>query len=512
MKLSEFFSEIYENDSQGIPQFKICSGGKWYFPPNGKFIDVKSPIDGSVIARISVAEESDADRVVNDATDARSLIRRLPAIERMNSMVKASQILQEQFSSVQDAIVVNNGKTLADAAGEIKATMHRLTLVFEEARKIFGDYLPGDWAEENVGKYALVIREPVGVVLAIAPFNYPLFITYTKAIPALLAGNSVIIKPPSSDPIPALMMAEILMKSGIPPASISVITGRGSIGSYMAKQQAVDVLTFTGSTEIGKKLSEISGIKKIHLELGGKGVAIVLEDADLESAASKVLAGALKNAGQRCDAISRVLVQKGAAPRFYELLKEGIKGWKVGDPRMPESMVGPLIDTEAVERVRRLIDDAVAKGAKLAHGGSIDGNFVEPALLLDVPVDADVMWEETFGPVVPVATFESVDDAIEISNRSDYGLDSAVFTRSLHSAWKVSKRLEVGEVTVNNYPAHGVGFFPFGGVKESGLGREGIGYSIDEFTNIKTIVFDTGTARIWDAEEEASSAEGKKQA
>lgn len=502
LEISDFFKEIYETDSKGIPQFKICSGGKWYFPDSGKFIDVKSPLDNSVIARISVAEEKHADRVLADAVDARSLIRRLPAIERMNIMTKAASLLQEQFSSMQNSIVINNGKTLADAAGEINATKHRLELVFEEARKIYGDYLPGDWAEENIGKYALVIREPVGVVLAIAPFNYPLFITYTKAIPALLAGNSVILKPPSADPIPPLLMAQVLFKAGLPAPSLSVITGKGSIGSYMAQHTTVDVMTFTGSTEIGKKLSEISGIKKIHLELGGKGVAIVLDDADLEKAARMVLAGSLKNAGQRCDAISRVLVQKGVAPRFYDLLREGIREWKVGDPREKETKVGPLIDSAAVERVSRLIKDAVDKGAKLAHGGSVKGNYVEPALLLDVPLTADVMWEETFGPVVPVATFETVDEAIEISNKSEYGLDSAVFTNSLHSAWKVSKRLEVGEVTVNNFPAHGVGFFPFGGVKESGLGREGIGYSIDEFTNMKTIVFDTGAAKIWEVEKQ----------
>lgn len=505
LELSDFFSETFELDKSGIPQFKILSGGKWYFPDSGKFMDVRSPIDNSVIARISVAEEKHADSVLADAADARPLIRRLPAIDRMNIMVKASMLLEQQFESMQNAIVINNGKTLQDAAGEIKATMHRLTLVFEEARKIFGDYLPGDWAEENVGKYALIIREPVGVVLAIAPFNYPLFITYTKAIPALLAGNSVIIKPPSADPLPAILMAEIMLKAGLPPEVLSIITGHGAIGSYMAQRQTVDVLTFTGSTEIGTKLSEISGIKKIHLELGGKGVAIVLDDADLESAAAKVLAGALKNAGQRCDAISRVLVQSGAAPRFYDLMKQGIKDWKAGDPRDKASKIGPLIDDKAVERVLRLIDDAVRKGAKLAHGGKHSGNFVDPTLLLDVPLDADIMWEETFGPVVPVSTFKTIDEAIEISNKSDYGLDSAVFTKSLHSAWKVSKRLEVGEVTVNNYPAHGVGFFPFGGVKESGLGREGIGYSIDEFTNMKTIVFDTGPARIWELEEETTA-------
>jgi len=502
LKISDFFGEIYRVGNDGVPEFKIYSGGRWLFPESGKFMDVHSPIDDSVIARIPSCTEADADRMLVDAYRARAAIRRMPAIQRINVMAQASRILEEEFESMQDAIVLNNGKTMEDAAGEIKSTMHRLSLTFEEARKIYGDYVPGDWAEENVGKYALIIREPVGVVLAISPFNYPLFITFTKAIPALLAGNSVIIKPPSADPIPPILMTRIMEMAGIPSAALSLITGPGALGSYMAQSSVVDVVTFTGSTAVGKELTKISGIKKIHLELGGKGVAIVLNDSNIKDAASKCLAGSLKNAGQRCDAISRVLVQKDVAPAFYREVSEGIKAWKVGDPREKETKVGPMIDRGAVSRVMDLIKDAVDRGAKLAHGGHVKGNYVEPTLLLDVPLEARIMWEETFGPVMPVATFATIDDAIEIANRSVYGLDSAVFTNDLNHAWKVAKRLEVGEVTINNYPAHGVGFFPFGGVKDSGLGREGIGYSIDEFTNMKTIVFDTSAARIWEREEE----------
>ncbi|MCL4346596.1 MAG: aldehyde dehydrogenase family protein [Candidatus Thermoplasmatota archaeon] len=500
IELNSFFDEIYETDEKGIPNFKIYSGGKWYFPVTGEFIDVRSPIDNSLVARISAASEEDADRVLNDAYKAKPLIRRMPAIDRMNALTAASQLIQQNFEALRNSIVINNGKTVADAAGEIKSTMHRLSLTFEETRKIFGDYIPGDWAEENVGKYALIIREPVGLVLAISPFNYPLFITFTKAIPALLAGNSVIIKPPSADPIPPILMTKIMQESGIPPAALSLVTGKGSLGSYMAESPIVDVVTFTGSTGVGKELTKISGIKKIHLELGGKGAAIILNDADLPDAATKTLAGSLKNAGQRCDAISRVLVQSGIYRDFCNLLAEGIKEWTAGDPRDEGSKIGPMISREAVNHVMELVEDAVNRGARLVHGGKSRENYMEATLLLDVPLEARIMWEETFGPVVPVHEFRTIDEAIEIANRSEYGLDSAVFTRDLNSAWKVAKRLEVGEVTINNYPAHGVGFFPFGGVKESGLGREGIGYSIDEFTNMKTIVFQTAGASIWETE------------
>jgi glyceraldehyde-3-phosphate dehydrogenase [NAD(P)+] len=501
LKLGKLFDGTYELDGSGIPCFKLFSGGRWIFPEGRKLIDVRSPIDGSVIAKMSAAGDTEADKAVEDAHGARRSIRGLPAIERLNIMVKASELLEEHRKEMVDAIVVNNGKTLADANGEVSATRNRLRLSFQDARKIYGDYIPGDWAEENLGKVAMVIREPVGVVLAIPPFNYPLFISYTKVIPALLAGNAVIAKPASVDPVPGILMARILEAAGLPAGAFNLITGRGAVGSRMARNQKVNMVTFTGSTETGEELSKTSGIKKMHLELGGKGCAIVLDDADLDNAAAKVLAGSLKNAGQRCDAVSCVLVQEGVSEKFYGLLKEGIGKWVHGDPRNERSKVGPLIDHESAERVMALINDAVERGATLAHGGKADGNFIEPTLLLDVPLDARIMKEETFGPVVTVHKFRNIEDAIGIANSSKYGLDSAVFTMNINHAWKVAKRLEVGEVTINNFPAHGIGFFPFGGVKESGLGREGVGYSIEEFTNMKTIVLDVRNANIWPGEE-----------
>ncbi len=498
LELNKFFSDIYEMGRDGIPNFKMYAGGEWYFPAEGKFLDVHSPIDDSVIARVSMAAEEDANKVVGAADKGKIAIRRMPAIKRLHVMQDAANLLEIYKEDFVNTIVINGGKTIGDAEGEVHATKNRLMLTSQEARKIFGDYVPGDWAEENVGKYAMVIREPVGVVLAISPFNYPLFITFTKAIPALLAGNSVIVKPPSADPLPALLMTKIMAAAGIPAGALSVITGRGALGGYIAESPLIDMVTFTGSTSVGTQLSRASGIKKIHLELGGKASAIVLDDVDPKEVAEKVLAGSLKNAGQRCDAISRVLVQSKIAPRLIKELKAGISAWKLGDPRDKSTRVGPLIDSKAAERVAMLVADAVRSGAKVECGGKPKGNFFEPTLLTRVPEEAKIMWEETFGPVVAVHVFEDIDDAIDLANKSEYGLDSCVFTDNINHAWKVAKRLEVGEVTVNNFPAHGVGIFPFGGVKESGLGREGIGYSIEEFTNTKTVVIDTKAAKTWE--------------
>jgi acyl-CoA reductase-like NAD-dependent aldehyde dehydrogenase len=249
------------------------------------------------------------------------------------------------------------------------------------------------------------------------------------------------------------------------------------------------LVSFTGSTSTGKELYKASTIKPMHLELGGKALAIVLDDADLDLAAKKCVEGSLRNAGQRCDAISVVLVQKSVADVFVEKVLKEVDGWKFGDPRDPDVMMGPMINRRAVEYVYGLVKDALDKGAKLLRGGRYWGCYFEPTVLDNVPLDAKIVWEETFGPVIPIVRIDSEDDAIEISRRSRYGLDSCVFTNNFYRMWKVAKRLQVGEVTINDMPRHGVGFFPFGGVKDSGIGREGIGYSIDEMTVLKTIVF-----------------------
>jgi len=342
-----------------------------------------------------------------------------------------------------------------------------------------------------------VLREPLGVVLAISPFNYPLYITATKVIPALLAGNAAVVKTSSKDPLSFLMFARILEVSGIPPGSLNVVTGRGSIGEYLAAHEKISMLTFTGSTDVGKRLARVAGLKRLHLELGGKGAAIVLADADLDLAAKETVKGALSYSGQRCDAVSRVLVEESVGEAFVQRVLKEVETYKVGDPRDPDIKVGPLIDRDAVERVHELVMDAVEKGAKLLTGGRHEGNYYHPTLLDYVPFDAKLMWEETFGPVIPISHVKDVDEAIEIANKSRYGLDSCVFTNNINLARKVAKRLEEGEVTVNAAPRHGVGYYPFGGNKDSGLGREGIGYSIEEMTRLKTIVYNWRPAKVW---------------
>ncbi|MCP8312013.1 MAG: aldehyde dehydrogenase family protein [Candidatus Methylarchaceae archaeon HK01B] len=496
IELDDFFKPIYTKGSDGITLFKMFINGVWFTSLSEEMIDVDTPIDGSVIAKVANASKEDVERAIDAAYESRQKIRAVPGIERIEIFEKASELLSRYMDDFVRTLMLEAGKPRRDAEGEVRATIDRLKLTMQESRKIFGEYVPGDWSDDATEKIALVIREPVGVVVAISPFNYPLYIVSAKIIPALLAGNTVVSKQSSENPLSLLLFARILKEAGIPDGTLNVVTGSGTIGDHLVPSEKVSMINFTGSTEVGSWIAKIAGLKKLHLELGGKGMAIVLDDADLDLAAKKCVEGSLKNAGQRCDAISSVLVAESIIDKFVEKVIEVVKDWKHGDPRDPSTKVGPVINIRAAKRIQGLIDDARAKGAKLLVGGSHKDCYFEPTVLYDVPLEARIAWEETFGPVITIIKVKDEDDAIEIGKKSRYGLDSCVFTNNFYKMWKIAKRLETGEVTINDLPRHGVGYFPFGGSKESGIGREGIGYSIDEMTNLKTIVFNLEPAKL----------------
>ena len=495
LRLPDIFNPIYELSDTGCLNFKMLLDGSWVAKPER--VEVRSPIDGSLVATIPSASTSEAERAVEAAYSNRNSIRIIPAVKKIEIFRLTRDLLLQNMETFVSILALEAGKPRSNAQGEVKATAERLKLTPEEYGKIRGEHIPGDWSDETIGTDADVLREPLGVVLAISPFNYPLYITATKVIPALLAGNSVIVKTSSKDPLSFLMFARLLESAGIPARCLNVITGRGPIGEHLAAQEKISMLTFTGSTEVGRALAKVAGLKTLHMELGGKGCAIVLKDADLDLAAKETVKGSLSYSGQRCDAVSRVFVERDVAELFLKKVLAEVATYKMGDPRDPSVNFGPLIDHGAVERVHELVTDAVKRGAKLHTGGKYEGNYYEPTVLDLVPMDARVMWEETFGPVIPIGHVKDAQEAIELANKSRFGLDSCVFTTNINLARKVAKRLEEGEVTINAAPRHGVGYYPFGGNKDSGLGREGIGYSIEEMTRLKTIVYNWRPAKVW---------------
>ena len=493
-RLSHMFQDCYVTIDD-VAEFKMLIDGHWQNSSSGETLNVDSPIDNRIFAKVQSGTAEDVDKAVSAAHNARKKISDIPAIERIEILNRARHIIQEHQEDFVSTLILEAGKTTHSAVGEVRASTNRIKMTMEDARSIFGQYIPGDWSEDTMGKFAIVTREPVGVIACISPFNYPLFSVVSKVIPALVSGNSVIVKPASDDPLVALLLARALQESGIPQGAVNVVTGSGKeVGNHLVGHELVSMVTLTGSTETGKQVAKIAGMKGMHLELGGKGSAIVASDADLPFSARKVLEGSLKYSGQRCDAISRVLVEEVVSATFVSHLLKEFEAWKIGDPRDPQHNLGPLINLKAADRVQSLVDDAISKGALLLKGGRHEGAYFEPTILDSVPLNARIAWEETFGPVVTVIKVRNIDEAIDLSNKSRYGLDSCVFTNSLFTALKVAKSLEDGSVSINDAPSHGIGYFPFGGNKDSGLGSEGVGYSIDEMTRIKTIQFNLAPA------------------
>lgn len=489
MNIPKLFQDVLEQNAQGIWRAKNFIDGKWLWPAGAGEFSVISPVDRSVVAKLPKGSAKEAGNAIASADSARPLIREIAAIDRIALFGRVRKLLDEHQEFFQHLLLREAGKPEHEAKGEIEATKERLRMSLQEAKKIAGEYLPGDWSHDTIGKIAIVMHEPVGIVVAITSFNYPLYIPSAKIIPALLAGNAVVVKPASAVPLTLLCFARLIQEAGFPKGSINVVTGSAEVGDAFVSDARVHMVSFTGSTEVGQHLAKTAGLKKLHLELGGKGVAIVLEDCDLDLAAKKCVEGSLKNAGQRCDAISSILVVEKVADELVRRMRDEMSKWAVGDPHEKTTKVGPLISEAAAERVMGLIEDATKKGAKLLVGGKRRGAYIEPALLDFIPDDARIASEETFGPVVSVNRVADEEEALAVAARPQYGLDSCVFTNNYYRMWHLAKSLEVGGVTINDLPRHGVGYFPFGGIRNSGIGREGIGYSIEEMTQHKTIIF-----------------------
>jgi len=484
--------DIWSAIKSGQNTYKLFIDGKWVTSSSKKTFDVRNPHDNSLVGRVQSATKSDASMAVEAAYRAKDVIAGMDAIERIEILEKIHSLVLKHQKDMINIIVKEAGKPFETARGEVNATAERLHLATEEAKYLEGAYIPGDLVQGTSRRFAIVSRKPLGVVLAITPFNYPLFISIAKIAPAIAAGNAVVSKAASDDPICLLMFARLAELAGMPKGALNVLTGSsGEIGDYLVTHPKVSMISFTGSSDAGKHIAGIAGMKRLHLELGGKGPALVLEDADLDLAVKECVSGALKFSGQRCDAISRILVVEKIADDFVKMVVNEAKKWNIGNPKEAGTKVGPMINENAIKKVEELVEDAKKKGAKLLLGGKRKGKglYYEPTVLDGVTTEMRIAWEETFGPVATIVRVRDMEEAIRIANQSIFGLDASVFTRDVDKAVAIAKKLDDGSVTINGAPAHGVGIFPFGGDKDSGMGREGIGYSIDEMTKLHTIVF-----------------------
>lgn len=489
--MANIFDEIrFPSSMDSVQIYKMLIAGKWVESAGRHTFNVYNPDDFSIVGRVQKAAVSDAKWALDEAFASKHKIAEMPAYERAQILEKTAKLIAENKSQFVDIIVAEAGKPVKVAEGEVDATIERFRFGAEEAKEIKGESIGGDASSGTKKKIGFTIRQPLGVVLAISPFNYPLFIASAKIVPAIAAGNAVVAKPASDDPICLMMLAKLMQAAGMPDGTLNVVTGdAGEIGSALIGSDKVDMISFTGSSAVGKHIAATAGMKKLHLELGGKSPAIVLDDADLDLAVSECVAGAIKFSGQRCDAISRVLVTETVADEFAKKIVAEVPKWKVGSPKNPEISIGPLINEKALQKVEGLLNDAVQKGARVLIGGKkIRGLYFEPTVLDHVTRDMKIAWEETFGPVVTIMRVKDYEEAIKIANESEYGLDASIFTNNINRAINGAMRLNDGTVQINSAPVHGVGTFPFGGDKFSGMGREGIKVSVEEMTKIHSIV------------------------
>lgn len=478
---------------------KLCGEGKafcnllngeWTKSSTNAFIEITSPVDGSLVGKIPAMTREDVDRAIQNTKENLHVWAQTPIYERAKVLYKAADLLEENEKEIAGVLTMEIAKDEKSAVSEVRRTADFLRYTADVGKSMAGEAISGEnFPGGSKNKISYVTRVPLGTVLAISPFNYPINLSVSKVAPALIGGNAVILKPATQGAVSALYLAQVFQEAGLPNGILNTVTGRGSdIGDYIVTHPGINFINFTGSTEVGRHISKISGMVPLLLELGGKDAAIVLRDADLDFAAENIVSGAYSYSGQRCTAVKRILAENDVADQLIPRLLQRIEKLPVGDPRK-NAVIVPLINNKAADFVMELIGDALAKGAKLLTGGKRDGNLIYPTLIDNVTTDMRLAWEEPFGPVLPIIRVKDTEEAIDIANRSEYGLQSSVFTSNIHDAFHIANSLEVGTVQVNSKTERGPDHFPFLGVKASGMGTQGVKYSIEAMTRPKAVVF-----------------------
>ncbi|MGT2772036.1 NADP-dependent glyceraldehyde-3-phosphate dehydrogenase [Streptococcus marimammalium] len=471
-------------------QYKNYVNGEWKSSENE--IKIYEPATGKELGTVPAMTKKEVDYVMASAKEAFPKWRSLSYVERAAYLHKVADILMRDKEEIGDVLSKEIAKGLKSSISEVVRTAEIIDFAAEEGLRLTGEVLEGGSFEAaSKKKIAIVRREPQGLVLAISPFNYPINLAASKIAPALISGNVVAFKPPTQGSISGLLLAKAFVEAGLPAGVFNTITGRGSeIGDYIVEHEAVDFISFTGSTPVGKNIAKLAGLRPVLLEMGGKDSAIVLEDADLELAAKQIVAGGYSYSGQRCTAVKRVFVMDSIADKLAAIVRDKVNALKVGQPE-EDADITSLIDTKAADFVEDLINDATKKGAKALNEIKRENNLISPIVFDNVTTDMRLAWEEPFGPVMPFIRVKSVEEAIKLSNASEYGLQASIFTKNYPKAFAIAEQLEVGTVHINNKTQRGTDNFPFMGVKNSGSGTQGVRYSIEAMSRLKSVVFDT---------------------
>ena len=453
-------------------------------------IEVTDPFDGSTVDTVPSATLEDVDLAISTAVEGFEISKHLPTHKKVDILYNTASLMKSREDDFSHLIARESSKTITEARKEVSRAINTITLSAEEARRTLGESIPFDsfpGSENRVGYY---FRVPIGIIIAITPFNDPLNLVAHKIGPAIAGGNSVVLKPATVTPLSALKLAEIMLEAGLPPKVLSVITGHGNIiGDALVSDPRVRMISFTGGTEVGKRITQNAGIKKIGMELGSNSPVIVLEDCDLDKAVELSVSGSFWAAGQNCIGVQRIYIQKTVFNEFKEKFVAKTQQYKIGDKLKEETDMGPVISEPEAERIVLWVEEAVNEGASLLTGGKRQGTLVEPTVLEETPNEAKLSCDEIFGPVVSLYQIENLKEGVKRSNSVNFGIQAAIFTQDVNNAFYAIQNLDAGGIIVNDSTDYRLDMMPFGGVKMSGLGREGIKFALQEMTEPKVVCF-----------------------
>jgi acyl-CoA reductase-like NAD-dependent aldehyde dehydrogenase len=461
--------------------------GQWV--QAGPLLEVRNKYSGEVIGALPTAREQDVDAAIGAAEQAAPKMAAMAAHQRAQFLARTAELIRQRFDEFATSIAAEAGKALKYARAEVERGISTFSIAAEEAKRIHGETVPLDAVPAGEGYFGFYLRRPVGVVAAISPFNFPLNLVAHKVAPALAAGNALVLKPASQTPLTAVLLCEVLAEAGAPAGSVNLVVGPGgTVGEWLVRDPRIAKVTFTGSPPVGKRITEIAGIKKVTLELGNTSPVIVAPDADLEFAAKRLAVGAYYNSGQVCISVQRIYGQGPAYEPFLERFVDASKAMVVGDPLDERVDVGPMIAEQEAVRVEGWVQEARQGGARIETGGVREGPVYYPTVLTSVTPEMKVVAQEVFAPVASVIAVQDFESALAQANSGDFGLQVSVFTRDVGRVLKAIRALNFGGVIINDSPAFRADHMPYGGNRQSGLGREGLKFAIEEMTNIQMVV------------------------
>jgi glyceraldehyde-3-phosphate dehydrogenase (NADP+) len=455
-------------------------------------MEVINPYNGEVVGTVYRPSSSDVEEAIQSSVNAFEETKKMPSHQRSEILRRAAQEINDQKEELSKILSLEAGKAIKHARGEVTRAVSTLSIASEEANRICGEAVPLDITPMAGDRLGIVRRFPLGPIAGISPFNFPLNLVCHKVAPALAGGNTITVKPASATPLSALLLGEILLKAGALPGSYNVIPCSARLAETLVTDPRLKMVTFTGSAEVGWALKTKAGKKRVCLELGGNAAAIVEPDADMAYAIQRCILGGYAYAGQVCISVQRIFIQEKAYDDFTEVFVKGVKQLNVGDPLLGDTDVGPMIDEASAIQTENWVNEAISQGAKLLTGGNRDGTIYEPTVLANVPRDAKVSFQEVFAPVVVLDSYKTFEEAIAKANDSIFGLQAGVFTKDIEKAFKAYNEIDVGGVIVNDIPTYRVDHMPYGGVKDSGFGREGVKYAMEEMTELKIMVVNHG--------------------